>query len=352
MPLVSIIVPCFKVEKYLDRCIHSLINQTLNDIEILLIDDCSPDKVPQICDNWAKYDPRIKVIHKEKNEGLGLARNTGLELATGKYIAFVDSDDYVTTDMYEKLYSTAIKNSSDIVYCGIKQEIQKDKFIIIRDFDSERVFVKKDLKDLSINYFAPIQGEKLIMSVWHSIYKKETIGDLRFYSERIICSEDLPFQIAIILKANKITYIPDTLYYYCQNETSLSRSFNFNKCFHYIELSKLLISIYSYHEQNHIWSFYLKTCKNFIRTLIRSKLDYSEKINYLKQLCNRSDVSTELQIHVQKKQIGKMDYLYLYNLIHNHAFLLYCTALFDVKVICDKLGTNILIQHLYNHKSK
>ena len=111
---VSIIVPCYGVEKYLDCCMESIVNQTLKDIEIILVDDGSPDRVPQICDEWAQKDPRIKVIHK-KNAGLGYARNSGLEIASGEYVAFVDSDDYVDIRMYEFLYGNAVANDLDIV---------------------------------------------------------------------------------------------------------------------------------------------------------------------------------------------------------------------------------------------
>lgn len=92
-PKVSIIVPCYNVEKYLDQCMNNLVNQSLQEIEIILVDDGSPDRVPEMCDEWAMKDNRIKVIHK-KNEGLGYARNSGLEIAMGEYVTFVDSDDY------------------------------------------------------------------------------------------------------------------------------------------------------------------------------------------------------------------------------------------------------------------
>jgi glycosyltransferase involved in cell wall biosynthesis len=116
---VSIIVPVYNVEKYLDRCLTSLINQTLKDIEIILVDDESPDNCPAICDNYAQKDPRIKVIHK-KNQGLGMACNSGMENATGEYIAFCDSDDYVDNCMYENMYYIAVKHEADAVYSGIK----------------------------------------------------------------------------------------------------------------------------------------------------------------------------------------------------------------------------------------
>ena len=115
IPKVSIIVPIYNVEKYLHQCVNSLLNQILKDIEIILVDDESPDNCPAMCDEYAKQDSRIKVIHK-KNEGLGYARNSGLEIATGEYIAFVDSDDYVELDAYQKLYSIAVDKKTDVLY--------------------------------------------------------------------------------------------------------------------------------------------------------------------------------------------------------------------------------------------
>ena len=113
--LVSIIVPIYKVEAYLDRCVNSLVSQKLKDIEIILVDDESPDRSGAMCDEWAKKDDRIKVVHK-KNGGLGYARNSGMEVATGQYVAFVDSDDYVDSSMYQMLYEECVKNNLDCIY--------------------------------------------------------------------------------------------------------------------------------------------------------------------------------------------------------------------------------------------
>lgn len=107
-PKVSVVVPIYNTEPYLERCMQSLLSQTLKDIEIILVDDGSPDCSPKMCDEYAQKDSRIKVIHK-RNAGLGYARNSGLEIATGEYVAFIDSDDYIAPNMYEKLYNTAKK---------------------------------------------------------------------------------------------------------------------------------------------------------------------------------------------------------------------------------------------------
>lgn len=115
--LISIIVPVYKVENYLSKCLDSMICQTYKNIEIILVDDGSPDNSGKICDDYAKKDSRIKVIHKE-NGGLSDARNAGLKIATGKYIGFVDSDDYISVEMYEKLYNQAKKEDADIACCN------------------------------------------------------------------------------------------------------------------------------------------------------------------------------------------------------------------------------------------
>ena len=117
-PKVSIIIPVYNVEKYLDRCVKSLQNQSLKDIEIILVDDSSADSSSSICDNLSAEDNRIKVIHKV-NEGAGKARNAALEIARGEYIGFVDSDDFVESDMFETLYNTAEKHNADLVMSGV-----------------------------------------------------------------------------------------------------------------------------------------------------------------------------------------------------------------------------------------
>ena len=109
--LVTVIVPIYKVEKYLDRCVESIVNQTYRNLEIILVDDGSPDHCPQMCDEWAKKDTRIKVIHKE-NRGQGLARNTGIDNASGEYICFFDSDDYIAADAIELAYEMAHKENA------------------------------------------------------------------------------------------------------------------------------------------------------------------------------------------------------------------------------------------------
>ena len=135
--IVSIIVPVYKVENEIDRCIQSILNQTYTSIEIILVDDGSPDKCPQICDKYAKQDKRIKVIHKE-NGGLSDARNVGLDMAKGEYIAFIDSDDWVEDSFIEQLLTNLISTNSDISICGytlVNENNQKRHYSARKDLE-------------------------------------------------------------------------------------------------------------------------------------------------------------------------------------------------------------------------
>ena len=246
-PLVSIIVPVYNVEAYLENCIRTLVSQTLKEIEIILVDDGSPDNCPSICDSWALKDARIKVVHKE-NGGLGYARNSGLEIAGGRYVAFVDSDDYVDATMFERLYSASENGSSDAVFCGLRQLAVDGSFKEYCDFREEVTFEIAQMQDLALSFLhgTPLtQGRRMFMSVWHSIYKMDVIQrtGLSFFSEREILSEDLPFQLSFLLNSDKIKFIPDKLYVYRCNPSSLSRNFKVSKFDAALRLRNL---IYSY----------------------------------------------------------------------------------------------------------
>ncbi len=244
-PKISVIIPCYGVERYLDRCMESIVNQTLKDIEIILVDDGSPDYVPEMCDEWAKKDARIKVIHK-KNAGLGYARNTGLDVATGEYIAFVDSDDYVELNMYEKLYNVAKEHNSDAVFSGFKKEFKHGYFLNVQECHNYIEFSDCEVQNLIPDFVASephCKSEyKYEMSVWHSIYKRSIIHEhhLRFISEREYASEDIPFQIDFLSFAYRVSFIPDMLYIYCFNGESLTKTFSLEK---YYEIRNLFYLI-------------------------------------------------------------------------------------------------------------
>lgn len=252
-PKISIIVPIYNVEQYLDRCLSSLVNQTLKDIEIILVDDGSPDKCPQMCDEYAKIDSRIKVIHK-KNAGLGYARNSGIETASGEYIAFVDSDDYVDVKTYEKLLQFANNNKCDAVFCGFKIQTPNGKWISSNEVIKDTIWTGQEINTFMLNMIASgarVKKERLYqMSVWHAIYRRSIItsNNILFPSEREVVSEDIPFQVDFLTNSDKIGYIKDCLYSYCFNSTSLSATFNPNKFIGYCKLRECLLSKCDKHE--------------------------------------------------------------------------------------------------------
>ena len=212
----------------------SLMNQTLKEIEIILVDDGSPDNCPKMCDDYARKDERVKVIHQQ-NRGLGYARNAGLEVATGDYVAFCDSDDFVEKEMYEVLYDEAIKADADVVFSNFYTETRKGTWKVNREVDERREWRGKEVEAFMLDMVASApyekQERKYQMSVWHSVYRRAIIEEnrLRFYSEREVLSEDFPFQMDFLLRSQKVVFLPQAFYHYCSNENSLTHSFNPNK---------------------------------------------------------------------------------------------------------------------------
>ena len=208
MPKVSIIVPVFRVEDYLDRCVGSLVGQTLKDIEIILVDDGSPDGCPAMCDKWAQTDGRIRVIHKP-NGGLGFARNSGIEQAEGEFIGFVDSDDYVKPDMFERLYLAAKAENAQIAMSGL--------CCIGGALPGEK------------------QDSRYGFSTVKNIYSLKTVREngIAFMSEREVMSEDVFFLLDFLSCISRAVGIEGAYYCYCRNGASLSKSYRadrFEKC--------------------------------------------------------------------------------------------------------------------------
>lgn len=221
MILVSIIVPVYNVEQYLERCLDSLVNQTLKDIEIILVDDGSTDDSGNICDKYAKKDKRIKVIHKE-NGGLSDARNIGLSIARGKYIGFVDSDDFISLDMYKKLFNCIEHGNYDIASCEFKKvyeynekEIASNTMkIITKEYDNIQALE---------NYFDEYTDKREMQTVvCNKIYRRELFDNIKFPYGKLY--EDGYVTYKLLYKSKKVIHIYEELYYYFQREGSLIRS--------------------------------------------------------------------------------------------------------------------------------
>lgn len=229
--LVSVVLPIYKVEKYLDRCIESIVKQTYKSLEIILVDDGSPDHCPQMCDEWKSRDSRIKVIHKE-NAGLGMARNTGIENAKGEFICFFDSDDYIALDTIEKTVGLARKYNAEIVTFGFSSVDYNGKVIqsCIPETIKE-VFSGKEVESTYLpDMIAEVKTSKnkgLHMSAWASIYSMGLIRrcNWKFVSERDIIAEDV-YSLLVLYKFVKcVAVVHEALYFYCDNETSLTHTY-------------------------------------------------------------------------------------------------------------------------------
>ena len=235
-PKVSIIVPVYNAEKYIEKCVNSLRNQTLEDIEIILVDDSSTDSSLEICKQMSINDSRIKVIHKA-NEGAGLARNTALSTASGEYIGFVDSDDFVELNMFKTLYEKMVQYSSDLVMSGVifvDGNMFSDKGECTRKtyFEKDTHFdTEEALKKLRMGIVGSLPEDaddsKYGMSIWKNLFKLELIkkNNLTFQSEREIYSEDALFMIDYISCIKKATGISDAFYNYMRNGESISKSY-------------------------------------------------------------------------------------------------------------------------------
>lgn len=219
-PIISVIVPVYNVEIYLNRCIDSIIKQTLTNIEIILVDDGSTDNSGKICDEFLQKDSRISVIHK-KNGGLSSARNAGLNIAKGKYIGFVDSDDWIDKYYYEKLYNIAKKSKSDIVSCKFNKssKYKENSYIKINEND----FTIEDGKKFREIYLSSaMKGGSSWVPVWSKIYKRKIINDIRF--EEGMIYEDIMFNWRVLNEKNvMISLMSYKGYYYYNNPNSITK---------------------------------------------------------------------------------------------------------------------------------
>lgn len=209
---IGIIVPIYKVEKYLCRCLDSIVNQSYSNLEIILVNDGSPDNCHEICENYKRNDKRIKVIH-QKNMGLSAARNTGLKELQSSFLVFIDSDDYIELDMIEELYKLMKETKSDIVCCGHKQIFDSGNIEELKGNTQITTYSKKEA--LSKFLFTNV----IDVVSWNKLYKRELFTDIKYPVGKLY--EDHFTTYKIIDRAEKITYTSKVLYNYCKRSTSI-----------------------------------------------------------------------------------------------------------------------------------
>ncbi|MDE5765327.1 MAG: glycosyltransferase [Ruminococcus sp.] len=295
LPKVSIVVPCYKVENYLDRCIKSLVDQTLKDIEIILVDDKSPDSTPRLCDKWAEMDSRIRVIHKIQNEGLGMARNSGAEIATGEYITFCDSDDWLDNTAYEKIYQRCKDKALDM--CSFQfRRIKANGTIIKCPHVKERRFEGVDgVRDFILgligkDYTNP-NSETYGMSSCMALFNRELYHNVnaKFPSEREVASEDLIFLLNFAPYMRKIEIVSDVYYNYFINPESISQNYSDEK---YNRLIKMLDVVKKYCDnnfskkiyRNHFFTQQLRIFKVIIKHLSYSNRPLLIKLQHIRNV--------------------------------------------------------------------
>lgn len=203
--LISVIIPAYNVAPYIKRSLDSVINQTYKNLEIIIIDDGSNDETPVICDEYAKLDSRVSVIHK-KNEGQAIARNVGLDKAKGEWIAFLDSDDWIAHEMYEVLLKSALCNNADISTCKTVMCTLENPIPIVKDSGKVSVLSSEGM-------IQGLESQAIVrFEVWNKLWKKSLIGDIRFVGKQLY--EEITFDKLTFIKAERMACIDRTLHYY------------------------------------------------------------------------------------------------------------------------------------------
>lgn len=270
--LISIIIPVYKVEKYLEKCIQSLINQTYENLQIILVDDGSPDNCGKICDEYAKKDHRIEVIHKS-NEGLSDARNKGIEIAKGEYIGFIDSDDYIESDMYEVLYNLLKQYNADVSICNF-YTVSQGKIAIknaengIKEYNRIEI-LKEVLLDNNIQSYA-----------WNKLYKKELFDEIKYPVGKKY--EDIGTTFYLLEKCNKVVVTGKPEYYYINRQDSIVNNVTETTITDYIEL---IMQRYDYIEENikELSSYNKDYLKRILKTAEQDIKNLNEVGDYTKR---------------------------------------------------------------------
>lgn len=307
--MISVIVPVYKVEKYLRKCVESIQNQTYRDLEIILVDDGSPDNCGKICDELANDDKRIKVIH-QKNGGLSCARNAGLDVATGEYVTFIDSDDYIAPEMYEKMCLAIERDSCDVCMCG-SQTVNDQGEVLATDSFWNRTYIGTEIIS---SFVLPLRT-----AAWNKLIKRETIEDNRFPEGRIH-GEDLVFFSNYFTNKSKLVTIDYLGYFYVKHSSSITTSSFSDRSFDEVyckDLSSLNISrkFPQYKNVTICWSFRARI--NLIRKMIScNEIQYlsiiSEYLEWMKEkyhlVIDLLDIKTKIEykLLVHSKKIYKI----------------------------------------------
>lgn len=295
-PLISVIIPVYKVEEYLDKCVSSVIEQTYKNLEIILVDDGSPDNCPKMCDDWAKKDNRIKVIHK-KNGGVSSARNIGIKESKGKWITFIDSDDWVETTFIYDLYRVSINEKCDIALSGYNRVV---------GVNSEEINANGELtKYTPLEFLTNVLNPQTGFGFCHmKLIRTECIKNVRF-DEELKVTEDAFFNLQLVDNINNVCLLNKALYNYRINENSVVKKFDSKYPDKYLKGIKVIKNyLFKKYDDNIKQNYY-----NFVVyhvMLIAVNYCYSDNINN-----KRKSLIDICKIDEFKEGIKKSNYNYI-----------------------------------------
>ena len=297
-PIISIIVPIYNVGKYLPRCIESILNQTFNNFELILVNDGSTDNSGVVCDDYAKKDTRIKIVHKS-NGGVSSARNAGLYVAKGEYIGFVDPDDYIDKNMYEKLYRLCIDNNSDIAICRFNREINGK----IQNKESTEEIIELNNMEAMNELF---KGNLYRFSLCNKLFSKKCFNDVLFPEERI--HEDLSTTYKLFANSKKAVYINYCGYIYVRRENSiLTSTYNEKRLQAFIAWDEIIEFIdknyYEIIEQ--VIATFTYWCVDNILYILNQVNNSKKKNNYLNII---QKYTTKYYIYIKRNNILSRSY--------------------------------------------
>ncbi|PLS01116.1 glycosyltransferase family 2 protein [Neobacillus cucumis] len=322
IPKISIIVPIYQVEQYLDRCIQSVLNQSFKDFELILVDNGSTDGSSEICNKYGEKDERIKYLQK-KHGSIASGRNYGLKHAIGEFIQFLDADDWLTSDMLQKMYDTLLHSHSDLVTCGYQKmyvnELAKEYFVHCEVED--QTYNKKEFLTICAKYCENF----ILYFVWNKLYRAEIIRNNRIrFDESITRSEDVLFNLDYIKNANRFSFIKEPLYIYNRsNVNSTSKGFQIQD----VEMQSITydrIRAYLYQQgvypsnERHLEHQYAVTMFSLIAQAYITSLEVSKEVrrNYIKRILGNGSTQKALQYHSKSGFLANIIKFKLYKSIY------------------------------------
>ena len=292
-PIISIIVPIYNVGKYLPRCIDSILNQTFKNFELIIVNDGSTDNSGVVCDDYTKKDTRIKIIHKS-NGGVSSARNAGLYLAKGKYIGFVDPDDYIDKNMYEKLYRLCIDNNSDIAICRFNREINGN----IQNKEGTEEIIKLNNVEAMNELF---KGNLYRFSLCNKLFSNKCFNDVLFPEGRI--HEDLSTTYRLFANSKSSIYINYCGYIYVKRENSILTSiFNEKRLQAFIGWDEIIEFMDKNYKElnNQVIATFTYWCMDNISYILKQVNDFDKKKKYLSRI---KEYTTKYYIYIKENSI-------------------------------------------------